>query len=124
MRQRSNEIELLKSFIYKFIFLEREEKKMALRVDYENAVENVIKPISNCINTMKNEASTISTKIGELDVYWEGSAYNNAMNEYSTNYDTFINTDLPNKLDEFNKYLDDCLKSLKELDEQIGGTAN
>lgn len=101
--------------------INRKENTMALYLDYENAKACVdkIKPI---IERMEEAAADInSVMTSELGQYWDGNAYLKTIETYEDSYKQMLTEKLPQMVEDLRKFMDDCVTTLKDVDNQISG---
>lgn len=93
---------------------------MATRVE-RSGIEDCVAKINNAIEELKSAASNINRTMDELPNYWEGAAYEKARNVYDDEYKEMLITTVPNAVDSFKSYIDQCMQKIIELDNQLAG---
>ena len=84
-------------------------------------LEAQITSISNLINEMQDEAMRIDGVMYQLTENWDGDAYNNTMSTYETDYKAKITCEIPERLNEFRDYINNCMNTIIEVDAQLAG---
>lgn len=94
---------------------------MAIRVD-KAGIEGCIKTINQAIGDLNSAAQAINKAMGRLPEYWEGNAYEKARSTYEGEYKKFLTKDVPETVGSFRNYIDQCMKQIIALDEQLSGS--
>ena len=87
------------------------------REGIESCVSKINTEIENLISAANNIDSTMNS-IGE---YWEGFAYDNAMDTYHTDYEKLLKETIPNSVTEFKEYINKCMETIVDIDNQLAG---
>lgn len=80
-----------------------------------------IQSITNCIEQMQEEANSINNVMYQLTENWDGDAYNETMSTYETEYKQKITVDIPERLNEFRDYINNCMNTITEVDASLAG---
>ena len=96
---------------------------MATRVEREG-IEECVNKINEAIDHMKDAATQIDGVMAELPQYWEGAAYDKASSTYAEEYQTLLTKSIPESVDSFKQYINNCKAQIIELDEQLAGAGN
>lgn len=91
---------------------------MATRVE-AGGIEACVSTINSAIEDLKTAASAIDRAMNEIGNSWEGDAYNNAMNTYDSDYKTLLTTTIPESVDSFKTYINNCKDKIIETDQQL-----
>ncbi len=86
-----------------------------------DGIEECVRTINGAIEQLTEAAGTIDTTMNNIGEYWEGSAYDNAMNTYGENYETLLKTTIPQSVTEFKDYINKCMETIIEIDNQLAG---
>lgn len=93
---------------------------MAIYVEREG-IESCMAKIAAAIEQLKDAAATVDKSMGELPNFWQGEAYNKAEATYVEQYQTLLKDTVPSKVDEFKQFMDNCKKTIVEIDTQLAG---
>lgn len=93
---------------------------MATRVD-RPGIEGCVSKISSAVETLKEAAQSVNSSMNDLPNYWEGSAYDKARSTYEEEYQTLLTKTVPEAVENFNKYIEQCMTKIVELDQQLSG---
>lgn len=93
---------------------------MAIYVDREG-IEQCVAKIQSSIEELNNAARQIDGTMAELSAYWKGSSADKAQTTYSYEYKTLLTKTVPDQVDSFKKFIDDCKKAIVETDAQLSG---
>lgn len=93
---------------------------MATRVE-RSGIEECVKKINSAITQLNNAAKDIDTSMEELPNHWEGAAYDNARTTYEDEYKTLLIKTVPEAVTSFNDYINQCMKKIIEIDDQLAG---
>jgi len=93
---------------------------MATRVE-RSGIESCIAKINAAIEELENAAKEVNTSMGELPNYWEGAAYDKARTTYEERYQTLLTTTVPQAVEDFRDYINQCKEKIIELDNQLAG---
>ena len=93
---------------------------MAIYVDKEG-IEGCISRIQDAIEQLQTAAADIDKTMGELPEYWQGDAYNKAKNTYSDEYQTLLTETVPNSVDNFKQFINNCKDTIVDIDSQLSG---
>lgn len=93
---------------------------MATRVE-RSGIETCIGKINSAIEELNSAAREINQTMNELPNYWEGAAYDKARNVYEEQYQQLLTTTVPQAVEDFKSYIDQCMQKIIELDNQLAG---
>ena len=93
---------------------------MAVFVEREG-IESCMTKIAAAIDQLKQAAESIDKTMAELPNYWQGDAYNKAEATYAEQYQTLLKTTVPTQVDEFKQFMDNCKKTIIDIDTQLAG---
>lgn len=93
---------------------------MATRVE-RSGIEGCVKKINDAIDQLTQAAQNIDKTMDELPSYWEGAAYDKASNTYAEEYQTLLTTTIPESVESFKDYINQCMEKIIEIDEQLAG---
>ena len=93
---------------------------MATRIE-RGGIEACVSKINGAIEELISAANTINATMGEIGNSWEGAAYNKAMATYDSDYKDMLTNKVPEAVTSFKDYIDNCMKTIIELDEQLAG---
>lgn len=93
---------------------------MATRVE-RSGIEGCISKINSAIEELSAAAKTIDGSMGELPNYWEGAAYNKAAETYAQQYQQLLTTTVPQAVEDFKSYINQCMEKIIEIDNQLAG---
>ena len=65
--------------------------------------------------------SRVNTGMDELCNHWEGAAYNKAMSVYDEEYRDLLTKTVPEAVEEFKNYINQCMEMIIDLDNQLAG---
>ena len=86
-----------------------------------DGVESCIKKITEAIKELDGAAKTVERTMNELPQYWEGSAYDKARETYEADYRTLLTKTVPEAVEKFNEYIQQCEKKIIEIDTMLAG---
>ena len=89
------------------------------RYDKEG-IEQCTNQIKVAINNLIEAANAVDKTMQQLPTYWEGPSYEKANSTYEAEYRPFLTKTVPDSVEKFNQYIEDCKKAIIELDEQMG----
>ena len=84
-------------------------------------LEEQIGRISTLIGEIQSEAESINAVMYQLTENWDGDAYNETMNTYENDYKSKITVEIPERLNEFNGYIQNCMNTISEVDASLAG---
>lgn len=93
---------------------------MAIYVEREG-IEGCISKIQTAIQDLQNAASSIDKTMGELPTYWQGAAYDKAQATYAEEYQTLLTKTVPEQVDAFNQFINNCKDTIVDIDTQLSG---
>ena len=93
---------------------------MATRVE-RSGIEACIRKVNEAINELNNAAKEINTSMNELPNHWEGAAYDKARAVYEENYQKLLTNTVPEAVQDFRDYINQCMEKIIELDNQLAG---
>ena len=93
---------------------------MATRVD-RPGIESCISKVNTAITDLNNAARTIDAAMGELPDYWEGAAYDKASAVYEEEYKMLLTSTVPEAVEGFKEYINQCMQKIIVLDVQLAG---
>lgn len=93
---------------------------MATRVE-RAGIESCIAKINGAIEQLDSAAREINSSMNDLPNYWEGDSYNKARATYEENYQTLLTTTVPQAVQDFRDYINQCKDKIIELDQQLAG---
>lgn len=77
--------------------------------------------INTQIQALRDAASAINTAMGNLQEYWQGASADKAQTTYDTDYKTMLTETIPNAVDEFKTFMDQCVQAIFDTDNQLSG---
>ena len=93
---------------------------MAIYVEREG-IESCIKKIQSAIEELESAASSIDKTMGELPTYWQGAAYDKAQATYVEQYQTLLTKTVPENVDSFKQFMNNCKDTIVDIDTQLSG---
>ena len=93
---------------------------MATRVE-RGGIESCIGKINSAIEELNNAARQINQSMNELPSHWEGAAYDKARSVYEEQYQQLLTSTVPQAVEDFKAYIDQCMQKIIELDNQLAG---
>ena len=93
---------------------------MATRVE-RGGIESCVSKINSAIEELNSAAHQINQSMNELPSYWEGAAYDKARSIYESDYQQLLTTTVPQAVEDFKTYIDQCMQKIIELDNQLAG---
>lgn len=93
---------------------------MAIRVE-KAGIDECIGKVNEAIEQLSEAAASIDKAMGNLYYYWEGAAYETAMNTYQDQYKSLLTSTVPQTVESFRDYINDCKVKITELDAQLAG---
>lgn len=93
---------------------------MATRVE-RSGIEECIKKINQAAEQLTTAAADIDTTMNELPDYWEGAAYDKARDTYDDEYKDLLTKTVPEAVENFSDYINQCMEKIIEIDEQLAG---
>lgn len=93
---------------------------MAIYVEREG-IEGCITKIQSAIEDLQSAASAIDKTMGELPTYWQGAAYDKAQNTYAEEYQTLLTKTVPEQVDSFKQFINNCKDTIIDIDTQLSG---
>ena len=93
---------------------------MAIYVEREG-IEGCITKIQSAIEDLQSAASAIDKTMGELPTYWQGAAYDKAQNTYAEEYQTLLTKTVPEQVDSFKQFINNCKDTIIDIDTQFSG---
>lgn len=92
-----------------------------LYLDKSNA-EKVISDVNNKIREMEDNAAQIDRLIAsQLPEYWQGVSADKAQSTYADEYKNFLQRKVPEMVTALKDYMQDCVKSITDVDNQLAG---
>lgn len=93
---------------------------MPIYVEREG-IESCISKIQGAIEQLQAAAADIDKTMGELPTYWKGAAYDSAQNTYAEEYQTLLTKTVPDSVDSFKQFIDNCKNTIIDIDNQLSG---
>ena len=93
---------------------------MAVYVE-RDGIEACINKINGAIAKLTEGAGEIEKAMGELPNYWKGNAYDKAQNTYTEQYQQLLTKTVPEQVDNFKKFIDNCKNTIIDIDTQLSG---
>lgn len=93
---------------------------MATRVE-RSGIEACISKVNAAIDELNNAAKEINQSMNELPNYWEGAAYDKARATYEEQYQGLLTSTVPQAVENFRDYINQCKDKIIELDQQLAG---
>lgn len=93
---------------------------MATRVE-RSGIEACISKVNAAIEELNNAAKEIDQSMNELPSYWEGAAYDKARATYEDQYQGLLTNTVPQAVESFRDYINQCKDKIIELDQQLAG---
>ena len=93
---------------------------MATRVEKTDTEHSSGKSNSTIVERNRADDS-ITQDMKELASYQEGAAYDKARSVYAEQYQTLLTTTVPQAVEDFKAYIDQCMQKIIELDNQLAG---
>ena len=93
---------------------------MTTRVE-RGGIESCMSTIRNGIESLETAAKTIDSAMGQLPNSWEGAAYDKAASTYEEQYKTLLTVTLPEAVEEFRAYINNCMETIIEIDNELAG---
>lgn len=93
---------------------------MAIYVDREG-IDQCIARIQSAIEELKTAASQVDGSMNEITAYWKGQAADSAQNRYAEEYKTLLTKTVPDQVDTFKQFIDECKKTIIDIDNQLSG---
>ena len=92
-----------------------------LYLDKPNA-EKVIGDVTGKIREMEDLAAQIDRLIAnQLPEYWQGTSADKAQTTYADEYKSFLQKKVPEMVTALKDYMQDCVKSITDVDDQLAG---
>lgn len=84
--------------------------------------EGVVSSINTQIENLRDAASAINDAVvSQMPEYWRGTAHDKAENTYVESYQNFLMEKVPAMVEELNKFMNDCVTEIANVDAQLGG---
>lgn len=93
---------------------------MAVYVE-RTGIESCISKINSAIEELYNAASSIDASMNELPTYWQGAASDSAQATYAEQYKTLLTKTVPEAVEEFKGFINQCKETIIEVDTQLSG---
>lgn len=93
---------------------------MATRVEREG-IEACISKVNAAIEQLNAAAKEVNDSMNDLPEYWEGAAYDKARSTYESDYQDLLTTTVPQAVESFRDYINQCMEKIIEIDEQLAG---
>lgn len=93
---------------------------MAIYVE-RTGIEACIKKIDAAIEELYSAAQSIDSAMNELPTYWQGTASNSAQATYAVDYKGLLTKTVPETVESFKKFINDCKETIIEVDNQLSG---
>lgn len=93
---------------------------MATRVE-RSGIESCISKVNTAIEALNDAARDVNQSMNELPNYWEGAAYDKARSVYEEQYQKLLTTTVPQAVEDFRDYINQCMQKIIELDQQLAG---
>lgn len=93
---------------------------MATRVE-RTGIEECIKKVNAAIEQLNSAAADIDKSMEELPNYWEGAAYDTARSTYDSEYQPLLTKTVPEAVESFRDYINQCMEKIIEIDEMLAG---
>lgn len=84
--------------------------------------DGVVRAVSSQIAALKDAAQAIDSKIlVELPNYWRGESHDQTELTYQDEYKEFLTVKVPDMVEQLNKYMNDCVNAITDVDRQLAG---
>lgn len=93
---------------------------MAIYVEREG-IEQCVSKIQAAIDELQSAATQIDGTMGDITAYWKGNAADKAQATYAEEYKTLLTKTVPEQVDSFKRFIDECKKAIVETDAQLSG---
>lgn len=93
---------------------------MAIRLE-RAGVEECIGKVNVAIEELKSAAKQIDESMNAIAEYWEGEAYNKARATYEEEYQNLLKNTVPDAVDNFRAYIEQCKDKIIEIDMMLSG---
>lgn len=86
------------------------------------SAEKVISDVTTKIREMEDIAVQIDRLIvNQLPEYWKGVSADKAQSTYADEYKNFLQKKVPEMVSALKDYMQDCVKSISDVDNQLAG---
>lgn len=93
---------------------------MAIKVE-SVGINECIGKVNEAVIQLGEAAATIDKAMTALGDYWQGAAFDNAMGTYQDQYQTLLTATVPEAVESFRDYINDCMVKITDLDAQLAG---
>ena len=93
---------------------------MAIYVE-RTGIEACISKIDAAIEELYAAAQSIDSTMNELPTYWQGAASDSAQATYAEEYKSLLTKTVPEIVESFKKFINDCKETIIEVDTQLSG---
>ncbi len=93
---------------------------MAVYVE-RTGIESCINKINAAIEELYSAASSIDASMNELPTYWQGSSSDSAQATYAEEYKTLLTKTVPEAVENFRGFINNCKETIIEVDSQLSG---
>ena len=93
---------------------------MAIYVE-RTGIEACISKIDAAIEELYSAAQSIDSTMNELPTYWQGAASDSAQATYAEEYKSLLTKTVPETVESFKKFINDCKETIIEVDTQLSG---
>lgn len=94
------------------------EKEIKVERD---GIDECVRKVNEAIEQLSDAAASIDTAMGNLYYHWAGAAYETAMSTYQEQYKSLLTSTVPQTVESFRDYINDCMVKITELDAQLAG---
>lgn len=92
---------------------------MAIYLDRAGA-DACINKINKAIGELQAAATAINSAMDELREPWQGDSANSAQERYNSEYKDVLTKKVPETVDNFKKFIDDCMNEIVRVDQTLG----
>lgn len=93
---------------------------MAIYVEREG-IESCISKIQGAIEQLQAAAAEIDRTMVALPEFWKGAASDSAQNTYAEEYQTLLTKTVPDSVDSFKQFINNCKDTIIDIDNQLSG---
>lgn len=93
---------------------------MAIYVE-RAGIETCISKIDAAIEELYAAAQSIDSTMNELPTYWQGAASDSAQATYAEEYKNLLTKTVPETVESFKKFINNCKETIIEVDTQLSG---
>ena len=88
----------------------------------KGGADGIVRQVNEQIEALKQAAQAIDSKIlSDLPNYWRGVSHDKAEATYLDEYKDFLSNKVPEMVDQLNKYMNDCVTAITDVDNQLAG---